>query len=280
LKILYISDLDGTLLNDEKQVSEYSERVINNLIKDGIFFSIATARTAASATKILSKLDINVPVALMNGVAVYDLKKEQYLKVEPLPTPAVFEVLNVLKRFSLNGFMYEIDQVNLNAYYENLSSKAMQDFYEERVNFYYKSFKKVQCFMDIYNSKNIVYFAIIDSHENLSKAVDTLKLIDGIDMVLYKDNYAEDQWYLEIHSTNASKYNAANFIKMHCGVDRIIGFGDNYNDIPLLNACDEFYAVSNSVDELKSKANAVIESNMANGVARFISTHYKDSMLK
>ncbi|HEX9060214.1 MAG TPA: HAD hydrolase family protein, partial [Clostridia bacterium] len=71
LQNLYISDLDGTLLNSSKEVSKYSKDIINALIKDGMKFSVATARTSGTVVKILSELNINVPLVLMNGVAIY-----------------------------------------------------------------------------------------------------------------------------------------------------------------------------------------------------------------
>lgn len=61
-KTLYISDLDGTLLNSDKEITTYTRDTLNKLMAGGLQFSIATARTASSAVKILSGLNINVPV--------------------------------------------------------------------------------------------------------------------------------------------------------------------------------------------------------------------------
>ena len=41
---LYVSDLDGTLLNSNKVVSNYSKNILNNLIKKGVLFTVATAK--------------------------------------------------------------------------------------------------------------------------------------------------------------------------------------------------------------------------------------------
>jgi HAD superfamily hydrolase (TIGR01484 family) len=82
MKTLYISDLDGTLLQPDATLSEETVRIINDLIKQGMYFTAATARTAASAAHILKRLNINVPCVLMNGVCVYDLKENRYISVE------------------------------------------------------------------------------------------------------------------------------------------------------------------------------------------------------
>ena len=51
MKTLYVSDLDGTLLRNDAQTSEYTNQVINQLTSDGILFSYATARSYLTATK-------------------------------------------------------------------------------------------------------------------------------------------------------------------------------------------------------------------------------------
>jgi hypothetical protein len=104
----------------------------------------------------------------------------------------------------------------------------------------------------------------------LAGVVRDVKTLPGIDMVLSNDVYVDNLWYLEIYGKNASKYNAVNYIRDYCGFDRIIGFGDNINDLPLLNACDEFYAVANALHEVKEKATGVIGDNNSDAVPKFI----------
>ena len=267
---LYISDLDGTLLNSNKEVSNYARDTLNSLIATGVNFSIATARTAASAVKILSGLNINLPVVLMNGAVIYDIGKSKYIKIEEIPSPAVQDILEALKENGATGFMYSISNDELITYYEKLNTKALRDFYDERVTNYYKTFEQVDSFFNKIESSKIVYFALIDEYERLSGVFQSLKEHPDIDVVRYKDIYAEDLWFLEIYSKNASKYNAVKYLREYCNLDKIIGFGDNFNDIPLFKACDECYAVSNAVEELKEVATGVIEDNLSDGVARFI----------
>ena len=50
---LYITDLDGTLLNDESRVSDESARIISRLSREGCMITVATARTAATVEPLL-----------------------------------------------------------------------------------------------------------------------------------------------------------------------------------------------------------------------------------
>ncbi|MCL6588603.1 MAG: HAD family hydrolase [Firmicutes bacterium] len=268
--ILYISDLDGTLLNNEKAVSEYTRRTLNQLIAGGLHFSIATARTAATVGKLLAGLHINLPVILMNGVMIYDINKAEYLKIEIIPRPTVKAIIAVLKEHNLTGFMYAVSGNQLITYYENLNSPAMREFYQERANRYQKTFEKTVSLMNIARESQIIYFALLDEQNPLALIHAALKLRPDIDLAFYKDTYAENLWVLEIYSHRASKFNAVNYLRKHYGFHRIIGFGDNLNDLPLFAACDESYAVANAVEQLKEKATSVIGANHEDGVARFI----------
>lgn len=70
MKTLYISDLDGTLLNKSAKVSDFTENAVNNLIEKGMQFSYATARSLSSASVITAKLNINMPVIVYNGAFI------------------------------------------------------------------------------------------------------------------------------------------------------------------------------------------------------------------
>ena len=269
-KTLYISDLDGTLLNSDKEISKYTMDIINACIEKGMYFSIATARTAASSVKILSGLNINIPVILMNGVVIYDIQQHKYIKTEKISEQTANAILYILNEHDISGFMYAISNDKLITYYENLHTEALRDFYDERVMKYYKSFEQVDSFLNKTKSSSIIYFSLIDEYERLSMVLKDLKDQPDIDMVLYKDIYTENLWYLEVYSINASKYNAVRYIREYYNFDKIIGFGDNLNDIPLFKACDECYAVSNAVYELKEKATGIIADHNSDGVARFI----------
>ena len=97
MKTLHISDLDGTLLDNEGKLSDENKRRINNLIEKGLLFTIATARTFATVVPILDGVKINCPVILMNGVMIYDLIKKVPIDLEIISDNAKLNILNCLK---------------------------------------------------------------------------------------------------------------------------------------------------------------------------------------
>jgi 5-amino-6-(5-phospho-D-ribitylamino)uracil phosphatase len=277
MKTLYVSDLDGTLLNKEAALSAYTIDTINDLLKKGLNFSVATARSEATVRQILNPLELSIPVVLMNGVVIYDIKKGKYLNINYLTRSSLDYVYHTLKSYSLSGFVYDITDNTLCTYYESLHNKAMKEFHDERVTLYNKRFVQVEDMRDII-SENTVYVTIMDTKERLTPVYEQLSLHSELSLAFYKDIYSnEDGWYLEIFSVNATKYNAVNYLRNYLQVDKIIGFGDNTNDLPLFKACDIACAVDNAKNEVKMAADYQIESNEENGVANYLRRHYNDS---
>lgn len=270
MRQLFISDLDGTLFNSQAKISEKSADLLNNSIDGGIFFTFATARTAASVVPLTKSIRVNVPCVLMNGVSIFDAKNCQYIRNEYISPENSARIASVLERLGQNGFMYKICGNSLFCEYTELDSPAMENFYNVRKYKYDKQFCKVSRFSDSC-SENVVYFTLLDSFEKLDKVRQQISLIDGIRFEFYKDIYSSNIWYLEIFSDKASKFNGVDYLRKNFHFDKIICFGDNLNDIPMFNACDYKIAVSNADKRLKELADCVIGSNNEDAVAVWLS---------
>ncbi|MDD4296887.1 MAG: HAD family hydrolase [Ruminiclostridium sp.] len=267
-KTLYISDLDGTLLNRNAELSEYTVNALNTMIAKGIYFSIATARTAATSVLMLESVAINIPLILMNGVLIYDITRKRYLKKELLEREKTHQIFSAMRKTELRGLMYALADDNLITYYERLDSEALKNFVDERVQKYNKQFFQIDNFANV--ETEIIYFCFLDTNDNIHRLYKETKDIDGLRIEMYQDIYSDDLWYMEIFNETASKYNAVQFLRQNYGFAKVIGFGDNMNDIPLFEACDKCYAVANANPKVKEKATAVIGANDEDGVAKWL----------
>lgn len=271
MKTLYISDLDGTLLNEYAEISDYTAKSLNSLIEKGMYFSVATARTNATVVKMLKNVNMNVPVVLMNGVATYSLSDETYVNVESISRKGKRALFDTIKEHIHSGFVYCIENNVLSTFYENTDSPNAVEFIREREKKYNKKFTKVRSF-DECMDKNVVYYSIDDKKEKLEAAYEALCRCEDLRIEFYRDIYNTEHWYLEVCSAAASKKNAVESLKKNCNFDRVISFGDNLNDLPMFEISDEAYAVENAKDEVKRKATAVIGRNTDDAVAKFLST--------
>lgn len=270
---LYISDLDGTLLTPDATVTDRTRDVLNRLIREGLNFSVATARTQATVSQILREVTINVPVVLMNGACLYDLQTARYIRTEGLPEPARAELFRTLKKHQMEGFVYTVDDNRLSTWYERIDTPAARKFVAEREQRYGKVFTGVNDFARDLSDRTMVYFSVTDRQERLAPLYADLKQTSLMRVEFYRDVYQPGNCYLEICANTASKFFAVKYLRDQFGFEKITCFGDNVNDLPMFAASDERYAVGNALPELKEKADAVIGSNLEDGVAQWLCCH-------
>lgn len=265
-KTLYISDLDGTLLNSNAQLTEETVQILNELIQQkNLHFSVATARTPATLEILLKDIHIKEPIVIMNGVALYRLDTHQYEQIEYLPSNIVEQVVTAIKEWIDEAFIYTIQDNQLIVHYNHIVGQGRTKFYNERKNLKGKSFVKTP----LQDYDTVIYFVFIDKKQHIDTIHNLLKDIKNIFMMMYKDPYSED-YLLEIFSDKATKSNGIKKLKEMTHFDKMICFGDQINDKDMFSMADEAYAVSNANPEIKKLATDIIGSQDEDSVAKFI----------
>lgn len=269
MRRLFVSDLDGTLLNSEAQISEETLKIINEGIERGLDFTISTARTPTTALKIIEKLNLQLPIMMMNGVLIYDIVSKQYIKKEVMDSNIIMVLLGLIKLKGLNCFLYGLDNNQFVAYYDSVESTSLNYFRNERIMKYDKKFTEVED-LSLVAGRDIIYCMLREPKEKLEALYRELSVVKGVKAEFYPDIYSDNYYMLEIYSDKASKKEAVNYLRGTSRYDSVIGFGDNLNDKALVEASDYFYAVANAHPQIQELADAVIPSNDEDGVARFI----------
>lgn len=271
MKTLYITDMDGTLLTREAALSPFSARVINEKLRQGLQFTVATARTITSVGAIMKDTQLSLPVVLMNGTAVYDLSAEKYLYTADLPAAAAARVIGSARRYGADMLVYCLEGNELITYYEEPAEGVLKEFCADRRKNYNRTFLRVED-ISVTLERGALYFTMIDTYERLAPVAGALRADGAFSVMFYKDNYNAGMWFLEVMSAQATKGNGVRFLRAHCGFDRVVGFGDNLNDLSLFEACDEKYAVANAEEECKAAADGVIGDCEEDGVAKYLLT--------
>lgn len=269
MKTLYITDLDGTFLNENGVVSEESRKIVNDLSEKGLLFSVATARSIITARELLRGLRISAPIVLMNGVFLFDLNQDKAVAFHEIPHSVFTDIAAAFERNGKSPMLWLYgDDGLLSVQYTQLELQVNRDFYLKRKDSFGGRFYKTET-LSIPRGQHAVYINLVDTFSALQPIAEALKAVTGAAFAFYRDTYT-DYWFLEVYSADASKANGAKEIKQMMHADRITAFGDNLNDLTLFSVADEKYAVENAVSEVKLQANAVIESNRADGVAKFL----------
>ncbi|MDE7163975.1 MAG: HAD family hydrolase [Clostridiales bacterium] len=260
MKTLYVTDLDGTLLTKDQVVSEYSKRVINELVDNGMLFTYATARSLETASMVAKGINVSAPRVLYNGAFVRDTDGRLLLS-------HTFEnqgknIVNDLIAAGVYPIVYAlIDGQEKFSFIPEKQSRAAAEFNKTReACVRYNPVSSVQELL----RGDIFYITCIDDAQKLAPLYDKYK--NDYSCVYSSDIYSGDQW-LEIIPKKATKANALLELKqmLNC---RLVVFGDGKNDIDMFKVADECYAVENAVNELKDIATSIIPNNNCDGVAK------------
>ncbi|MBR5191025.1 MAG: HAD hydrolase family protein, partial [Clostridia bacterium] len=197
MKTLYISDMDGTLLQNNGKMSEYTKEKLNEFYKKGIPFSVATARSMVSATPLLEGVHFAAPIVLMNGVFVYDTETKKAVKYHEIEHSALEKILNCFYEKNLHPFMFLYgDDYKLSLKYTEFDNDGMKEFYDMRVDMLEGRFTQTDDMTVIPDGQHPVYVNYYALPQFLDEVVEKLKGIPEIDFANYKDSYSDD-WLVE-----------------------------------------------------------------------------------
>jgi len=272
-KTLYVSDLDGTLMQPGAYLSHKTVELLNRSIRDGKLFTIATARTPATVAGIIKDVDMNIPAIVMTGAAIWNPSTNRYSCQKYMKPEVVRQLVDTYHRMNLPIFHFTLDNDMIDIYHVGGKlSELESEFMEERVSSPYKRFHIAENGEEIIPcdlSKTILFYGMQPTA--LAEATHEQTLgIAGCRTQCYHDIYGPAIGIIDAFSHEATKANAVKHMKQLTGADKVVAFGDNLNDIPMLKAADTAVAVENALPEVKELADIVIGPNTEDSVAKFI----------
>lgn len=273
MKKLFITDLDGTLLNRESLVSDTSAQIISNLSNRGINITVATARTPATVEPLLYKTITNPPAVVMTGAALWDRQKLQFIDpiyIEPLATE---KITATCCRFGINPFIYSIvDNKIVDTRFFGQPTPNEQKFINQRNNLTLKQISTHPhiSLSQIASQNNTILIFALGTTTQISRLAEALRAENAYSISAYSDNLNPSISYIEIFAPGVDKASAIKKLKTKTGAQHLTVFGDNLNDLPMMAVADVAIAVENALPQVKEAADIVIGSHDCDSVARYI----------
>lgn len=239
--IVLFSDLDGTLLDDQRQLSKENLEAISNFVKHGGRFGVATGRVEQTIRLRFPELPINTPSIFFNGALVFDTQTHQELYSVYLP-----EGLEQIFQDILDQYPYSSIEVNA-------AGKAYVLRYNDiiRSQVAREGLPSVEArWQDI--PKNWYKVLIADRHDVLEEI---RKELDGLKRVDFKSMFSEKDM-VDIIAQDISKGKALSHQKMvnHDNWRLVFAVGDNDNDVDMIQTADVGIAVANARPCIKEAA--------------------------
>lgn len=249
---MVVTDLDGTLLKNDKSISTYTETVINQLRNKNVLFVVATARPIRAVKAFLPWLSYDAAI-FHNGAVVMD--HEILLKNLGIKNSGkiVNSILNGNPNYKIAVESNDVMYSNFNAeeiwagidYIKTADFKELNHSYAEKI--------------------------IVDAHS--TEEMNTLKKYITDDLYLLPS----ENRIITIHNIQSTKMNGIKTLAERYDISpsQIVAFGDDYNDIDMLKSCGMGVAVENALPEVKMAAKGIAESNEQDGVAKWLKQFFR-----
>lgn len=272
---LFASDLDGTLLGANHQISPRTAQAITNMQNKGIEFIVATGRDRYSTQKLLEAANIKCCTINHNGGAIYNLSGEIIFS-QPLDSHSqsiILEDLNQRKmEYSIMG-EHNFYVADVQAFYERVSHYISQNIHkssgEDTTNAQLADqFGNIKSLADLNLGEDTIYkiMAMSGQPHELSNFKKIWEHHPTIDITSSgKDN-------IEITHKKAQKGIAIQKYIQNKGfsMNEVATIGDSLNDRSMLKMAGYSYAMSNASDQVKSLAKFIAPPNNEEGVAQII----------
>lgn len=264
---LYVTDLDGTLLNTKDRIGPESLRIINKLVERGMLFTYATARSLESASVVAQGLTLTMPVIVYNGAFLMQPETGEIISSLYFTEEEAGFVRRVLEQARISPLVYSYvqgrERVSWNTTQEN---QGMQRYLSNRKGD--RRLRPLAGSQGLYDGK-VFYYTCIGEKEELMPLYELFSGDERLRCTIQQELYRPEYW-CEIMPEKATKAEAIKSLKALWNCHRIVSFGDAVNDIPMFELSDECYAVENAVPELKKVATGIIDSNDRDGVAKWL----------
>ena len=245
-KIILI-DLDGTLLNNNKEIGDKDLKTLERIGNNGIIRVFATGRTRYSALKVLNA---SIPfdyLVFSSGAGIIDWNTKEIINQTLLNKAQIHETEHVLRKLNVN-FSIQLSIPDNHKYYYHSAKKTNTDF--EWRNDLYKNYAKE--LNSVYPLNSATQFLVILENENdfeiVKSKIPNLKVIRATSPIDGKSIW------LEIFPENVSKAAGGKYLckLLNISEKNSIGIGNDYNDIDLLSWTNKSFAVANSPDLIKN----------------------------
>lgn len=242
---MIIVDLDGTILNSDRKVTNPTKNYLKKLKDKGYIITIATGRIYASALKATDGANFANYVISDTGACIYDASSGLPVFNKYIESDIARQLLDY---YDENCRYIDICDKNLIYKYSDEAENSPVIMTTKNKN-------------DILNNCNEISHITISMKNNdyVIKLYNELKeKFNNLEIIIMQDSFSDRKW-IEMMSKGTSKYNSIKKLANYLGIknEEVMAFGDGLNDIEMLEKCGYGVALENALPEVKEKANDI-----------------------
>lgn len=264
IKAVFI-DIDETLTNSQREVTEKTKLEIKKCVENGVKIILTSGRSRREAMDFQEQIGTSPYIVSSNGASAYDAENEVEIYNERIDPQMV---LQLIKHSRENGYRIKLNYKNLlvmnEAAYPDEKDKEVS--YEELERVAVEE-QVVQCVITSTDFEKMKVFRDYIKNECVGIAVaNESKRFKNPDLKPSRN------YYCDVASSKVSKGNAVKAVCEYFEIkpEEIVTIGDGENDLSMFELTPNSVAMENSLPEIKEKANYVTASNDEDGVAKVL----------
>ncbi len=262
-------DLDGTLLNEQSQVSRRNHEALRALEESGIVCMLATGRSLVSAKPVMQTLDLESPVLVFNGAAIYCPKENRMLEEQVLSDRTRDRALEHAREHDLMAVVVRSDRKMA------LKPRTPQEEYGLRHLFELEHGERHE--LNLEYAMRVTLFS--ETHADSADFCVEVETALGAPVYLthfplnHLPAHRESTMQIvDVQPPCLGKAEAFRFLKQRYGIEapRVIAFGDASNDIPMFEVAGRSVAMGDGMPEALAAADVVIGDNDSDALAEYL----------
>lgn len=256
---LIAADMDGTLLNDNGEITPKTVAAIKQAVSSGVIFTVSTGRPIQGVDKYNGLLNLKAPIITYNGAMIVESGTREVLFSKTLMCGDALSILRIGNDLGTTMCIWA-------------GNKLYCNIHNERVDDYKKLSGVEPIVIDDYNAlakSGITKILWYDEPNVIADVQQRLKAVQ-----FNKVTYCTSKpIFLEFFNSEVSKAEAMKTIGEIYNIKReqMIAIGDGYNDLPMIEYAGLGVAMANAPDGVKQKSDYITEqSNNCDGIAEVI----------
>lgn len=245
---MIVTDLDNTLLQSNKSISEYTISILTECQSKGIKIAFATARSTQASLKFFNMFTPDIFIGYGGALS---FNKDEVINRIDIPADISYQLINeCLSEPEITSVLATNESVALTNRLDRLDSESSHYKYTD---------------FTIKNDLPYLKISLVAANPNVVKRI--ASNYPMCDMLRYS---GEDLY--RFVNCNAVKWNAVKAVAAYysMGTKHLIAFGDDINDLEMIKNCGIGIAVDNAVDDVKAVADYICGNNDNDGVAKWI----------
>lgn len=264
-------DLDGTLLTEQKELGEYTVRILERAAEEGIEILPVTGRPLCGLPEEVRKIRGLRYAITANGARILDLASGTVLKEQLVDTKTAGQILDILGKYDTLREIY----YDGTGYAQREQLAQIEHFFgESAMAEYVRSTRcPVEDLMGKFHTENRAVDkvqGVFADLEERKKALEEIESLTGVTVTKALKNN------IEVNAAGVNKGDALVWLAKRLEImpKETLAFGDGNNDFALLEKAGTGVAMKNGIEEIKRVADEMTEkTNDEEGVAQFIETY-------